>query len=80
LVDRGEYEQIGATMRRFVSQAATVRQNLPKTGQEVDDPLGVHIEVLSGLVELDKVPEEAKEAIQHAIDCIQKIPAARRKR
>jgi hypothetical protein len=72
LVDSGEYEQIGATMRRFVSQAATVRQNLPETGQEVDDPLGVHIEVLSELVELDKVPDKAKEAIQHAIDLTRK--------
>jgi hypothetical protein len=72
LVDRGEYDQIGTTMRRFVSQAATVRQNLPETGQEVEDPLGVHIEVLNGLLELDQVPEEAKEAIQHAIDVSRK--------
>jgi hypothetical protein len=72
LVDKEEYDQIGVTMRRFVSQAATVRQNLPETGQDVDDPLGVHIEVLSGLVKLDQVPEKAKEAIEHAIEMSRK--------
>jgi hypothetical protein len=70
LVDNEAYDEIGATMRRFESQAATVRQNLPVTGQEMDDPLGVHIEVLSGLV--DRVPYEAKEAIEHAIEMSRK--------
>jgi hypothetical protein len=72
LVDNEAYDQIGATMRLFESQAATVRQNLPVTGQEMDDPLRVHIEVLSGLVELDQVPEEAKYAINHAIQLTRK--------
>lgn len=38
IIDIEEYDQIGAIMRCFVSQAAPVRQTLSETEQVIEDP------------------------------------------
>jgi hypothetical protein len=63
LIDQGSYDEIGTAMRGFESKAEAIRQAMSESD---GDPLAVHIEVLTGL--LDKVPYQAQEAIKHAIE------------